>query len=96
MEDSLASGGGVGCTVLAGAHHLNISFHQNSSAQLRLLQFTLAMEVLPTARSPMMTMLALWMELSSSGSFSSCTAGTRLKEARSWIPEAGTTKLDWI
>ena len=34
MEDSLASGGSVGSAVLAGAHHLNISFHHNSSAQL--------------------------------------------------------------
>ena len=90
MEDSLASGGSVGSGVLAGAHHLNISSEQHSASVL----FTLAMEVLPTALSPMITMLAVWMELSSSGPFSSCTAGTRLKEARSWIPEAGTTKLD--
>ena len=94
MEDSLASGGSVDCTVLAGAHHLNISSEHHPAFSPRF--FTLAMEVLPTALSPMMTMLAVWIELSSSGPFSSCTAGTRLKEARSWIPEAGTIKLDWI
>ena len=66
-----------------------ITMRWGSSGELHRL--TRAMEVLPTVLSPMMTMLAVWREPSSPGPSSSSTAGTRLKEARSW--DQGRGKL---